>query len=163
VSEKRTTSTQTPEEPDKGIESLPFDGLLSGITAKIKEQPFLFVIAIAALIVAVIGRGEALGSSDLRFVITVISALAFLVILGYYGREGMKLAARERQRRVTEAPRGEPSEGQLIEVAGGGKLDGALQEAPAIKSQTISVAGEGSEAKDLIQSSTHAPPDDGQE
>jgi len=162
MSENRTTTPQKPEEPDKGVGRLTFDSLLSGITAKIKEQPFLFVIAIVALIVTVISRGETLGSSDLRFVITVISALAFLVILGYYGREGIKLAASERQRRTAEARRTAPEEGQLIDVAGGGKLDGALQEAPGIKSQTISVQGE-SEAKDLIQSSTQAPPDDERE
>ncbi|MFN8458279.1 MAG: hypothetical protein U0401_27115, partial [Anaerolineae bacterium] len=73
------------------IQSPPYENLLSQIVAKIKDEPLLFVIAIAALIIGVTVLGAGLGSSDIRFVVAVIALLAILVITGYYIREGQKM------------------------------------------------------------------------
>ena len=154
MSDTGMTPQQEGEQP-----SAPYEGVLSGIVAKVREQPFLFVIAIAALIIGAVVLGARLGSSDLRFVITVIAVLAVLVIAGYYVREGMNMAARRRKGGRPQEQGRILREQQKIEVAGGAKLDGALQEGSGIGSQVISVQGQGTFAKDLTQTSTGGPSD----
>lgn len=61
---------------------IPGEGLVSQIIAKIKDEPFLFVIAIAVLLIGLAG----LALPDLRFFAWIIAALAVLVIVGYYVR-----------------------------------------------------------------------------
>lgn len=62
--------------------------ILSQLIVKIKDEPFLFVIAIVALLTgAITALAPILPSSDLRFTIVVIAFLAFIVIIGYFFRE----------------------------------------------------------------------------
>lgn len=80
--------------------------MLSQIVAKIKDEPFLFVIAIVALLVgAITALAPILPSSDLRFTIVVIAFLAFVVIIGYFFREASR-GSRKAEKTVTNA---EPS------------------------------------------------------
>lgn len=61
----------------------PYESIISQVVTKIKNEPFLFAIAVMALL---IGLTVAIrtGSSDLRFMTIVIAVLAGVVILGYY-------------------------------------------------------------------------------
>lgn len=68
----------------------PFTSIVSQVVEKIKNEPFLFAIAIIALVIALVITPSGLGSSDLRFVISIITALAFIVILGYFLQAGYK-------------------------------------------------------------------------
>ena len=137
---------------------LTYQAVLTEIVAKIKEEPFLFVMAIAALIVEAAIVGARLGSEDLRYLITVIAVLAVLVIAGYYIRDGMRVAARKRRAGQLEKQVDPAGRGQRIEVTSGAKLDGALQESLEVESQVISVKGKESSAKDLIQTSGRGSP-----
>jgi len=58
--------------------------LLSKIVAKIEHEPFLFIIAIVALITGAVVVGAGLGSATLRYIIAVIALLAIAAIGGYY-------------------------------------------------------------------------------
>jgi hypothetical protein len=159
------TSEGSPESvPDQPAQpSAPYEGVLSSVVAKIRDQPFLFVIAIAALIIGAVVLGAKLGSSDLRFVIIVIAALAVIVIAGYYVREGAKMAARKRKAPEPKGKRKAPPRQQKMAVADGAKLNGALQEGSGVASQVISLRGEGTSGKDLMQTSTGEPPDNGKQ
>ena len=66
------------------------ESLLTKIIRKIKNEPFLFVIAITILIISPAVLATGLGSEDLRFVIGIIAALSFTVIVGYYVIEGVR-------------------------------------------------------------------------
>jgi hypothetical protein len=141
----------------------PYEGLLSEIVARIRDQPFLFVIAIAALLVGAVVLGAKLGSSDLRFVITVIALLAVIVIAGYYVREGMRMTAGTRKVGEPEEQHPAPGGEQQIEVTSGAELDGALQEASGVGSQSIVAKGKGTSVKDVIQTSTDGSSDRGKQ
>jgi len=52
--------------------------------AKIRHEPFLFVIAVIALLIALTTIASRLGSPDLRFIVIVVALLAFVVIAGYF-------------------------------------------------------------------------------
>jgi membrane protein implicated in regulation of membrane protease activity len=70
---------------------LPSEGIVLQVIQRIKNEPFLFVIAIVALLIGLAIPATTLASPDLRFLITVIAILTFIVILGYYTLEGWKL------------------------------------------------------------------------
>ena len=60
-------------------------GIVSQAMEKIRDELFLFVIAVAALIIVFVVSGTTLVSSnDLRFTISVIAFLAFIVILVHF-------------------------------------------------------------------------------
>jgi type III secretory pathway component EscS len=58
--------------------------IASQAITRIKDEPFLFVIAVIALLIALTVAAARLGSPDLRFIVAVIAVLAFTVIAGYY-------------------------------------------------------------------------------
>jgi membrane protein implicated in regulation of membrane protease activity len=154
-------SNPSPEESrDQGTNHpAPYEDLLSEVVAKIKDQPFLFVIAIVALIIGVVVLGARLGSADLQFVITIIALLAVVVIAGYYVREGMKMAARKRKAEEPQGQRTTPVRQQKIEATDGAKIDGALLEGSGVESQVIVARGKGTSVKDVVQTSTGDPSD----
>jgi len=156
-----SASNPAPENPrDQGKNpSAPYESLLSEVVAKIKDQPFLFVIAIAALIIGAVVLGARLGSADLRFVITIIALLAIAVIAGYYVREGIKMAARKRRIGDPQEQRTTPGGQQRIEATDGAKIDGALLEGSGVESQVIVARGKGTSVKDVVQTSTGDPSD----
>jgi hypothetical protein len=59
-------------------------GIVSQAITKIKDEPFLFVIALVALLIGFTVVASKLGSPDLRFIVAVIAVLAFTVIVGHY-------------------------------------------------------------------------------
>jgi hypothetical protein len=134
--------------------SAPYESLLSAIVAKIRNEPFLFVIAIAALIISAVMLAARLSSADLRFVIVVIAALAIVVIAGYYVREGVRMAAQKRTVADKTDPLPVSLQQQNVEATGGAQIDGALQETFGTTAQTISASGPGTVIKDVVQSST---------
>lgn len=140
------------------IQSPPYESLLSQIAAKIKDEPLLFVIAIAALIIGVTVLGAGLGSSEIRFVVTVIALLAILVITGYYIREGQKML-NQHQKQIQVSKVSQPSSlllhKQEVKTEDGGQVEDALQEGSGLGSQVISAKGPGSSIKNVIQVSTN--------
>lgn len=139
------------------IQSPPYENLLSQIVAKIKDEPLLFVIAIAALIIGVTVLGAGLGSSDIRFVVAVIALLAILVITGYYIREGQKMLNQyQKQKQVSNVS--QPSSfllhKQEVKAEAGGQVEDAWQEGSGIGSQIISAKGPSSSIKNVRQVST---------
>jgi hypothetical protein len=69
---------------DKKQKQVPYEGIASQVVTKIKNEPFLFVIAITALLIGLVVLAAGLGSPDLRFIVIVIALLAFVVILSHY-------------------------------------------------------------------------------
>ena len=59
-------------------------GIVSQAITKIRDEPFLFVIAVIALLIGFTVVASRLGSPDLRFIVAVIALLAFTVIVGHY-------------------------------------------------------------------------------
>jgi len=91
--EKESFETQSvgdPSDSDKIKGQVPYENIVSKVVEKIKNEPFLFVIAIVALLIGLFVSAAKLGSPDLRFIIVVIALLAFVVILGYYILMGLK-------------------------------------------------------------------------
>ena len=75
---------------NNGIGSETSGGLVSQIVAKIRYQPFLFVVAIAALLVSFLGKTTDLGSPDTRFVVVIVALLTALAIIGYFVIAGIR-------------------------------------------------------------------------
>jgi len=73
--------------PDQSSSHVPYEGVLSEIVKKLKSEPFLFVIAIAVILIGL--AVFAADTNDLRFLTLalVITFLAFTVIIGYFLRE----------------------------------------------------------------------------
>lgn len=100
MSEKESRKTQQadgPTESDNSQRQMPYEIIVSQIVAKIKNEPFLFVIAIVALLIGLAILATNLGSPDLRFIVVVIALLASTVILGYYILAGLKMRASMQQ------------------------------------------------------------------
>jgi hypothetical protein len=154
--ENDVASGNEPQNSTKTLSPL-YENLLSQIVVKIKDEPLLFVIAIAALIIGVTILGAGLGSSEIRFVVTVIALLAILVITGYYFREGHKMLNQQRKQiqvsKVSQ-PSSLPLHKQEVKAEDGGQVEDALQGGSGIGSQVISAKGPGSSIKNVIQAST---------
>ena len=106
--EKKSFETQSvgdPSDSDKIKGQVPYENIVSKVVEKIKNEPFLFVIAIVALLIGLFVLGAKLGSPDLRFIIVVVALLAFVGILGYYILMGLKEKWRhvERLQKVTSS------------------------------------------------------------
>lgn len=157
---KETNPSQVSEEKATDIPETqppPYVSLLSQTTSKIKDEPFLFVIAIIALIVGLVFLGGGVGPVQPRFVITIVALLAVIAIAGYYIRAGQKMVD---QAKLVEAPQTGPSKvgrTQEARAKGGGKIKDALQESSNVESQIITASGKGSSAENIIQSSTNGP------
>jgi hypothetical protein len=63
---------------------VPYENVVSQVVTKIKDEPFLFAIAVTALLIGLTVLATGTGSSNLRFMTIVIALLALVVILGYY-------------------------------------------------------------------------------
>lgn len=139
------------------VQSPPYEKLLSQVVAKIKDEPFLFVIAIVALIIGLVVLGTGLGSSMMWFTISIIAILAAAVIAGYYIREGQKMIDESKPVTEQRPPKSNPSmplSKQEANAEDGGKLEDVLQEGLDINSQSVTAKGKGSSAKGIIQTST---------
>ncbi len=88
-----TSGEKTHAEAKEGKDHIPapFEGVITQAVNRIKSEPFLFVIAIVALVIGLVVLATGLGSPDLRFLAIVIGSLTFTAILGYYILEGWKL------------------------------------------------------------------------
>src|SRR5437870_4321370 len=73
-----------PKRANRSATLAPYEGPLSELVKRLQDQPFLFVIAIAILLIGLTVLASALGSSDLRFIVLVIAFLALTVIIGYF-------------------------------------------------------------------------------
>jgi hypothetical protein len=81
---KNIEAAATPSELHKGPRHPPYEHAVSEVVKKLKNEPFLFVIAIAALLSGLVVLATALGKPDLTFVIIVVAFLAWTVIIGYF-------------------------------------------------------------------------------
>jgi hypothetical protein len=93
-------------DPDN-ISSEPYSSIISQAVGKIRDEPYLFIIAITSLIIGFAVLASGMGSPDLRFamfVIAIVAVLALLVILVNYLREAQALRAKtiERSKSVEE-------------------------------------------------------------
>jgi hypothetical protein len=79
-----------------GRRSLHLD-VLEKVVAKIRNEPFLFVLALVLLLSGVIFGVMRVAPRQVHFVVLVIAALAALVILGYYVLAGLQLALVQRR------------------------------------------------------------------
>jgi hypothetical protein len=68
----------------KGAANAPYEGVVGQVVARIRNEPLLFLIAVAALIAGLSIAASGLGAPNLRFVIVVIAVLAFAGIGVYY-------------------------------------------------------------------------------
>lgn len=91
------------QDKDTGNKS-PYDGVVGQVVRKIKNEPFLFVIGIAALLVGLATLGTKLGSSDFRIIVVVIASLSFLVIVGYYFRDTSSQTVGKPKRQAPNLP-----------------------------------------------------------
>ena len=92
----------------------PYENIISQVVEKIRNEPFLFVIAVIALLIGLTILASGLGSSDLRFLIIIIAVLAFVVgnrVVGFVAERafhsgGLQLGS-ESQRQQDEERKGE--------------------------------------------------------
>ena len=115
----QTESSNSFSNPDKNQRhgKEPYEHILSQVVTKIRDEPFLFVIAVAAFLIGLTMLATGLGSPDLRFIVIVIAFLAFVAIIGYYIQSGLKLRAtmhREEQRYQERFQR--PGRGQELDA-----------------------------------------------
>lgn len=121
-------------------DTAPYESLLKAIVDKIQVQPFLFIIAIATLIVALVIVGAGLGSADFRFAVVIIAVLAAAAMAGHYFLEARKsTAAAAESSSVTRAAR----RTQKMEAEQGGEITDARQEMEGVTEQSIKAAGPG--------------------
>jgi hypothetical protein len=101
-------TTPTPADPSPGPDApqpqAPYAGVLSEIARRIAHDPFLFVIAIGVLLIGLTVMASGIGTPDLRFIVIVIAALAFVVIFGYYLQSALQMRSKSRP----DAPPPEP-------------------------------------------------------
>jgi hypothetical protein len=71
------------------------ESLPSAIVKRLRNQPFLFVLGIAALLIALLTSGAGLGTPEFRLILAVIAGLALLVVVGYYLQRGRSARAHE--------------------------------------------------------------------
>lgn len=88
---KRTKPDKDSSRSDRGKDQLSYKGIVAQAVSMIRNEPFLFVIGIAALLTGLLVVTAGLGSPDLRFLVLVITALAIVTIGRYYILEGAKL------------------------------------------------------------------------
>jgi hypothetical protein len=154
---------------EQKTDSAPYESLLKAIVNKIQVQPFLFIIAIVALIIALVVVGTELVSADYRFTLAIIAALAVIVIIGYFVLEARKLMAATQP--VTQPPppaqpavtttdsTTTPLSMQKVTAADGGQVSDASQQNEGVTQQEISATGPGSRVSNVqqVSSSTTVP------
>ena len=79
------------DNPPTENQSAPYEILLRTLVGCIRSHPLLLMIAMAVLIVSLVIVGGGMGSSDLRFVVGILAALAIFGILAYYLFEARKM------------------------------------------------------------------------
>lgn len=89
-------TTETESAPQTSESTVRAEGEMYGnivqrVVEKIRNEPFLFVIAVVSLLIGLTMLSGQIGSRDLRFTIVVIASLAFAVILGYYVLAGLQM------------------------------------------------------------------------
>ena len=60
------------------------ESLATAVAKRLRNQPFLFVLGIAALLIGVLSSGAGFGTPELRIILAMIGGLAFFVVIGYY-------------------------------------------------------------------------------
>jgi hypothetical protein len=106
-SDKNEPASPSKQSPDNKQKSSKTPDSMTSIAleaiGRIKYQPFLFIIAIVALVIGLVLQATSLGSSNLRFLILVIAILTFITILGFYFIEALKIL-RSRQPQIEGKP-----------------------------------------------------------
>lgn len=91
LQEKLNTLNMPDEKPQRGplkptsiIEY--YAGIISEAVNRIKNEPFLFVIVLALILITVVVKGTNLVSFDLNLIVIIIAILAFVALLLYWKR-----------------------------------------------------------------------------
>ena len=90
---------------------MPYASIVSQVVSKIRNEPLLFIVALAALLIGLMVVGTRLGSSDLRFIVSVIAVLAAGGIIGYYVLEVMRIRSKPLRAGGSAVARIDPSRG----------------------------------------------------
>jgi hypothetical protein len=85
---------------------IPYESVLVKLVKKIETEPFLFVIAVAVVLIGLTVIASGLGTSEFRLITLTIAALAVVSIIGYYFLEF-------RKRSDTRSSTPHPSEDEL--------------------------------------------------
>lgn len=141
-------------------DSAPYESLLKATVDKIQIQPFLFIIAIVTLIIALVVLGAGLGSADFRFTLVTIAVLALIAILVYYILEARKSTTPTQSTTEIPASPTPPSSTQKVTAKDGGQVSNASQQSEGVAQQEITAVGSGSSVSHVqqISSSDTAPP-----
>jgi hypothetical protein len=135
--------------------SAPYESLLKATVDKIQVQPFLFIIAMVAFIIALVVLGAGLGSADFRFTLVTIALLALIAILVYYIQEAHKTSSSQ-STPPTTTPSPLPSQ-QKVTATDGGEISDASQQNENVTQQQISATGPGSSVSNVHQKSGGRP------
>jgi len=69
---------------------MPYENVLVELAKRIRSEPFLFVIAVAAIFIGLAVAASGLGTSEFRLIVVIIAVLAGISIVGYYFLEVKK-------------------------------------------------------------------------
>jgi len=84
-----------PSEPDNGQKHGPYEGTVKEIVKKLEDQGYLFVVAIAIVLVGLASLAAVLGTPDLRFIAILIAFLAFSVIIVSFAAKFVRVEKRQ--------------------------------------------------------------------
>jgi hypothetical protein len=114
MSEEETRSRSGDPESDNNLPTAPWPqqaaALLRQLIQKITDQPFLFVIAIALLLITFALQGAAVGGPEFRLVVSIIALLAVFGMMGYYLLQLQYAPPEQRSPDVTQPPLPSPSQ-----------------------------------------------------
>jgi len=101
--EKVSSDAANGQQGDSSDKS-PYESVVVQVVSKIKNEPFLFVIGVAALLVGLATFPTQLGSSDFRIIVIVIASLSFVVIVGYYLKGALSQPTKKSKNQEPKTP-----------------------------------------------------------
>lgn len=123
MSEEQTRSKSGDSESDnnRNLPAAPWPQqaatLLRQLIQKITDQPFLFVIAIALLLITFAIQGAEVGGPEFRLVVLIIGLLAFFGMMGYYLMELRPDPSEQKTDSVEQSSSPSPSPSQSLPPA----------------------------------------------
>jgi hypothetical protein len=90
MSGSRLPAETSPESDTSKSQERSAWGIVTLVIERVRDEPFLFTIAIVALLIPLLVVAANLGSPDLRLVIGLVGVLAFISILARYVRDVLR-------------------------------------------------------------------------
>ena len=111
---KPSGATDTSNE-DEGQSRIPYEKTVGMVVKKISNEPFLFVIAITALLIGLVFVATKLGSLELRLVVAIVAVLAITAIIGYYYMQARPAASDRNDEQPEAVPAPEETVNPILE------------------------------------------------